>query len=60
MTIANPTGGVGETPLAVGLNAIIAEHRGAATTVCVDVADVGGSLADRVSIHPATDTTCSH
>ncbi|ARE38109.1 chromosome partitioning protein ParA (plasmid) [Rhodococcus sp. BH4] len=52
VTIANPKGGVGKTPLAVGLNAIIAEHRGAATTVCVDVADVGGSLADRVSIPP--------
>ncbi|MDJ0441534.1 ParA family protein [Rhodococcus qingshengii] len=52
VTIANPKGGVGKTPLAVGLNAIIAEHRGAATTVCVDVADVGGSLADRVSILP--------
>ena len=52
VTIANPKGGVGKTPLAVGLNSIIAEHRGAATTVCVDVADVGGSLADRVSIPP--------
>ena len=52
VTIANPKGGVGKTPLAVGLNAIIAEHRGAANTVCVDVADVGGSLADRVSIPP--------
>lgn len=49
VTIANPKGGVGKTPLAVGLNAIIAEHRGAATTVCVDV---GGSLADRVGIPP--------
>ena len=52
VTVANPKGGVGKTPIAVGLNSIIAAHRGAASSVCVDVAEVGGSLADRVSVPP--------
>ncbi|WP_336883039.1 ParA family protein [Rhodococcus globerulus] len=52
VTVANPKGGVGKTPIAVGLNAVIAQHRGAGSTVCADVAEVGGSLADRVSVPP--------
>ncbi|NMM90370.1 chromosome partitioning protein ParA [Rhodococcus sp. SRB_17] len=52
VTVANPKGGVGKTPIAVGLNAVIAQHRGAGSSVCADVAEVGGSLADRVSVPP--------
>ncbi|MDI9915402.1 ParA family protein [Rhodococcus sp. IEGM 1379] len=52
VAVANPKGGVGKTPLAVGLNAVIAHHRGAGSTVCADVAEVGGSLADRVAVPP--------
>lgn len=52
VTVANPKGGVGKTPIAVGLNAVIAQHRGAGSTVCADVAEVAGSLADRVSVPP--------
>ena len=52
ITLANPKGGVGKTPLAAGLAAVIAEHRGAGTLVCADLAEIGGSLADRVAVPP--------
>lgn len=52
ITLANPKGGVGKTPLAAGLAAVIAEHRGAGTLVCADLAEIGGSLADRVATPP--------
>ena len=52
VTVANPKGGVGKTPLAVGLNAVIAQHRGVGSTVCADVSEVAGSLADRISVPP--------
>ncbi|MFB9783537.1 ParA family protein [Rhodococcus baikonurensis] len=50
--LANPKGGVGKTPLAAGLAAVIAEHRGAGTLICADLAEIGGSLADRVAVPP--------
>lgn len=52
VTVANPKGGVGKTPLSVALNEVIAKHRGAGSSVCVDFAEVGGSLPGRVSIPP--------
>ncbi|AKE01177.1 chromosome partitioning protein ParA (plasmid) [Rhodococcus erythropolis] len=52
ITLANPKGGVGKTPLAAGLAAVIAEHRGAGTLACADLAEIGGSLADRVAVPP--------
>ena len=52
ITLANVKGGVGKTPLAAGLAAVIAEHRGAGTLVVADLAEIGGSLADRVAVPP--------
>ncbi len=60
ITLANPKGGVGKTPpLAAGLAAVIAEHRGAGTLVCADLAEIGGSLADRVAVPPPTKNRTS-
>lgn len=52
ITVVNPKGGVGKTPLALGLVSAIARHRGAGTVVCADLAETAGSLTDRVSIPP--------
>ncbi|QSE86320.1 MULTISPECIES: nucleotide-binding protein [Rhodococcus] len=52
ITVANTKGGVGKTPIAVGLAQTLATHRGGATVVCADLAESGGSLADRVSVPP--------
>lgn len=52
VTVANPKGGVGKTPLSIALNETIAKHRGAGSSVCVDFAEVGGTLPGRVSIPP--------
>ncbi|MFD6058245.1 nucleotide-binding protein [Rhodococcus wratislaviensis] len=53
ITVANTKGGVGKTPIAVGLAQTLATHRGGASVVCADLAESGGSLADRVCIPPA-------
>ena len=53
ITVANIKGGVGNTPIAVGLAQTLATHRGGATVVCADLAESGGSLADRVCVPPA-------
>ncbi|QYB00043.1 ParA family protein (plasmid) [Rhodococcus sp. USK10] len=52
ITVANIKGGVGNTPIAVGLAQTLATHRGGATVVCADLAESGGSLADRVCVPP--------
>ncbi|MEU6562546.1 ParA family protein [Nocardia nova] len=54
VTIANPKGGVGKTPVALGLAAIMASHRGAGSVVCADLGEVGGSLADRAAVSPSS------
>lgn len=55
MTVANPKGGVGKTPIAVALTQTLANLRGAGTVVCADLGEVGGSLAKRVAVRPAHD-----
>lgn len=55
VTVANLKGGVGKTPIALGLSATIATHRGAGTVVCADLAEVGGSLGDRAAVPPGKD-----
>jgi MinD-like ATPase involved in chromosome partitioning or flagellar assembly len=52
ITVANLKGGVGKTPIAVGLSAVLAEHRGAGSVVCVDMSEERGSLGNRVSVPP--------
>jgi cellulose biosynthesis protein BcsQ len=52
ITVANPKGGVGKTPLAVALTQTLADLRGASTVVCADLGEVGGSLANRVAVRP--------
>ncbi|MBF6215668.1 ParA family protein [Nocardia farcinica] len=53
VAVANLKGGVGKTPLALGLASTLAFHRGAGTVVCADLAEVGGSLGDRAANPPA-------
>jgi cellulose biosynthesis protein BcsQ len=55
ITIANPKGGVGKTPIAVALTQTLADLRGAGTVVCADLGEVGGSLAKRVAVRPPYD-----
>ncbi|MBC7299811.1 MAG: ParA family protein [Nocardia sp.] len=52
VAVVNPKGGVGKTPVAVGLASTIAKHRGSGSVVCADLAEIGGSLADRVAVPP--------
>lgn len=53
VTVANVKGGVGKTPMAIGLAETIAEHRGPATIACLDLGEIGGSFADRIAVPPA-------
>jgi len=53
VTVANIKGGVGKTPIAVGVAQTLATHRGGASVVCADLAESAGSLADRVPVPPA-------
>jgi cellulose biosynthesis protein BcsQ len=55
VTVANPKGGVGKTPLAVALTQTLAHLRGGSTVVCADFGEVGGSLAQRVAVRPPHD-----
>ncbi|WP_138998889.1 ParA family protein [Rhodococcus zopfii] len=52
VTVANVKGGVGKTPMAIGLAETIAEHRGPATIACLDLGEVGGSFTDRIALPP--------
>ncbi|WP_225731085.1 MULTISPECIES: ParA family protein [unclassified Nocardia] len=52
VSVASLKGGVGKTPIAIGLSNTMAAHRGAGSVVCADFAEVGGSLADRVAAPP--------
>ncbi|WP_137725639.1 ParA family protein [Prescottella subtropica] len=54
VTVANVKGGVGKTPMAISLAETVAEHRGPATTACLDLGEIGGSFADRVAVPPET------
>ncbi|MDF3311712.1 ParA family protein [Rhodococcus sp. T2V] len=53
ITVANPKGGVGKTPLAVAITQTLADLRGGSTVVCADLGEVGGSLAKRVAVRPS-------
>ncbi|WAM19994.1 MinD/ParA family ATP-binding protein [Rhodococcus sp. JS3073] len=53
ITVANPKGGVGKTPLAAALTQTFADLRGGSTVVCADLGEVGGSLAKRVAVRPS-------
>lgn len=53
ITVANPKGGVGKTPLAVAFTQTLANLRGGSTVVCADFGEVGGSLAKRVAVRPS-------
>ncbi len=53
VTVANVKGGVGKTPMAIGLAETIAEYRGPATIACLDLGEIGGSFTDRVAVPPA-------
>ncbi|WP_063045013.1 hypothetical protein [Nocardia pseudovaccinii] len=55
VTVANLKGGVGKTPMAIGLASTMATHRGASSVVCADLSEVGGSLADRAAAAPTPD-----
>ncbi|MFV9454702.1 ParA family protein [Rhodococcus sp. NM-2] len=52
VTVANCKGGVGKTPFAVALAQMLATVRGGSTVACADLAEIGGSLADRVGVPP--------
>ncbi|WP_064076062.1 MinD/ParA family ATP-binding protein [Prescottella equi] len=52
VTFANVKGGVGKTPMSIGVADILATYRGAGSTVCVDLGEVGGSFADRIAVPP--------
>ncbi|WP_404316350.1 ParA family protein [Prescottella equi] len=52
VTFANIKGGVGKTPMSIGLAETLAEYRGPATVTCLDLGEVGGSFPDRVAVPP--------
>ncbi|AHD24006.1 chromosome partitioning protein ParA (plasmid) [Rhodococcus pyridinivorans SB3094] len=52
ITVANVKGGVGKTPMAIGVAETLATYRGPATTACLDLGEIGGSFADRIAVPP--------
>ena len=53
VAFANVKGGVGKTPMSIGLAETLGEYRGPATAVCMDLGEIGGSFADRIAVPPA-------
>lgn len=52
VAFVNVKGGVGKTPMSIGLADVLATNRGAGSAVCVDLGEVGGSFADRIAVPP--------
>ncbi|PQP21168.1 MinD/ParA family ATP-binding protein [Rhodococcus opacus] len=50
IAVLNPKGGVGKTPLLLGIADTLAMYRPATSIVAFDVSDSGGGLADRAAV----------
>lgn len=53
IAVVNPKGGVGKTPITLGLAAELASHRGPGTVAAVDLGETSNSFVDRVAYPPS-------